>query len=669
MGHFGLIDAHIKHTVAPMNLFSYVFIVVAYTFLLEPACAVDALDILLAQHPSQAHVLDFIKPNGSYSVTELINFKRKAINYLPATAYPLIMKDGLTSQHDEYRRATSELLLETFQRGYLHKTPAPSLGTALSLIEPNKSLFSAELIRLKRQVLDAYRATEAYAKILRDGLDSADVSYHQETCSILLETFDDYLARGAMQQDVIDLIKPNGKMNVDVLIALREKALRVFVTSSDYTAILGNDLKHDCPEFRASLNQLLMKNWPEYLANNPSIKELLRLIKYKDTYGIPFNQITQTYILNKYKEMIEKRPPLNEILEIIAPNGFYPVEFLINLKEIALQYYDSNKDFSLIIEDCVATNHKEYSKACERLVFRNAEAYLATKPTVAEVIELARRISRLGVVATPTQEKYELYISKMSQKNLEKKLADYYENYPQTDISADSLADSHVSSIAADEKAGEAICPVCTDSIPKKDLHHIEACHHIICKDCLTQYLRAKIKEHSFPIFCTHAGCQKQLSAADMGAAILTDLEQSRLRTAQLHHEVLRLPHAIFCTTSSCGDAFLLDPLLQLAPPPKNKIISFLSSLVTKKLIIDHHQFCDTCANKQCLSCGHTHMGMSCKSYAGTEGFIIKKTKQGTFKQCPKCQALIEKNGGCDHMTCIECRYQFHWGSLRQYMG
>jgi hypothetical protein len=35
-------------------------------------------------------------------------------------------------------------------------------------------------------------------------------------------------------------------------------------------------------------------------------------------------------------------------------------------------------------------------------------------------------------------------------------------------------------------------------------------------------------------------------------------------------------------------------------------------------------------------------------------------------KACPRCKEHIEKNGGCDHMTC-RCGYEFWWSTLKPY--
>ena len=44
------------------------------------------------------------------------------------------------------------------------------------------------------------------------------------------------------------------------------------------------------------------------------------------------------------------------------------------------------------------------------------------------------------------------------------------------------------------------------------------------------------------------------------------------------------------------------------------------------------------------------------KSDSETAKYIKANTKK-----CPKCQTPIEKNGGCNHITCRHCRYQWCW--------
>ena len=39
-----------------------------------------------------------------------------------------------------------------------------------------------------------------------------------------------------------------------------------------------------------------------------------------------------------------------------------------------------------------------------------------------------------------------------------------------------------------------------------------------------------------------------------------------------------------------------------------------------------------------------------------TANWILANTKK-----CPKCYTRIEKNQGCNHMTCQQCKYDFCW--------
>lgn len=38
-----------------------------------------------------------------------------------------------------------------------------------------------------------------------------------------------------------------------------------------------------------------------------------------------------------------------------------------------------------------------------------------------------------------------------------------------------------------------------------------------------------------------------------------------------------------------------------------------------------------------------------------------KYMQTADFKQCEQCSSPIEKNGGCNHMTCTHCKFEFCW--------
>jgi hypothetical protein len=49
-------------------------------------------------------------------------------------------------------------------------------------------------------------------------------------------------------------------------------------------------------------------------------------------------------------------------------------------------------------------------------------------------------------------------------------------------------------------------------------------------------------------------------------------------------------------------------------------------------------------------------------------GFVCKKCVRDSVKKCPQCNYYIEKNGGCNHMTC-RCGYHFCWICLKAWAG
>ena len=71
---------------------------------------------------------------------------------------------------------------------------------------------------------------------------------------------------------------------------------------------------------------------------------------------------------------------------------------------------------------------------------------------------------------------------------------------------------------------------------------------------------------------------------------------------------------------------------------------------------------CPKCSTKVCFKCrDEWHGELSCEE-------AMKKQLQGWAEEnkdnvsfCPMCRTKIEKNKGCNHMTCYFCNFEFCW--------
>jgi len=72
------------------------------------------------------------------------------------------------------------------------------------------------------------------------------------------------------------------------------------------------------------------------------------------------------------------------------------------------------------------------------------------------------------------------------------------------------------------------------------------------------------------------------------------------------------------------------------------------------------HKFCFGCPiemDHRPVVCGVAKMWLKkCRDDSETANWIKSNTKE-----CSNCQSTIEKNGGCNHMTCKKCKHEFCW--------
>ena len=101
------------------------------------------------------------------------------------------------------------------------------------------------------------------------------------------------------------------------------------------------------------------------------------------------------------------------------------------------------------------------------------------------------------------------------------------------------------------------------------------------------------------------------------------------------------------------------DPNVKFCPIPDCDSYVRRSNEKEKYVTCENgHNFCFIC-NK------NWHGKKLCSEQIDKDFKKWKKDK--IVKRCPKCRMWTEKNHGCNHMTCAECKHQWCWLCMRDY--
>ncbi|CAK1367279.1 E3 ubiquitin-protein ligase dbl4 [Cercospora beticola] len=191
-------------------------------------------------------------------------------------------------------------------------------------------------------------------------------------------------------------------------------------------------------------------------------------------------------------------------------------------------------------------------------------------------------------------------------------------------------------------------CDICCEDEPGLQSFAMK-CAHRYCVDCYRHYLVQKIRDEgeAARIKCPGDGCNKIVDSKSLEVLVPTELKDR-------YHELLMRTY--------------VDDKENLKWCPAPECIYAIECGVKKRdlhrivptVICDRkHSFCFGCtlADHQPCPCKLVKLWLKkCEDDSETANWINANTKE-----CPKCQSTIEKNGGCNHMTCRKCRNEFCW--------
>lgn len=192
------------------------------------------------------------------------------------------------------------------------------------------------------------------------------------------------------------------------------------------------------------------------------------------------------------------------------------------------------------------------------------------------------------------------------------------------------------------------LCPICYCESDKTETFGI-SCNHRYCVSCYKTYINTKIITDQQPrIQCI--GCKLIIGQSHILKIIDGDTHRRYLRLLNDSyigdHERIK-----WCPSPNCKYALEC----QVSPT------SFKVIVPTVKCNCGF-QFCFGCLRNdhRPAVCSLVKMWLKkCADDSETANWICANTKE-----CPKCQATIEKNGGCNHMTCRKCKHEFCWVCL-----
>ena len=203
-----------------------------------------------------------------------------------------------------------------------------------------------------------------------------------------------------------------------------------------------------------------------------------------------------------------------------------------------------------------------------------------------------------------------------------------------------SKNESEIEELEEEEKKE---CPICGDLFIVNRKNKVKNCSHSFCDGCWYDFLSIKIKENKLPsIKCLDYNCDSKLSDEFIISIIKSDKDlMKKYKKYKIELEIINNPNKKLCPFPNCDSYLELKDL-------KEKYVT----------CENNHTFCFLCLKKP-------HGENPCEEKMDKS--IIEYALNNFVKKCPNCSIIIEKNNGCNHITCTKCQYQWCWLCNQKY--
>jgi len=193
-------------------------------------------------------------------------------------------------------------------------------------------------------------------------------------------------------------------------------------------------------------------------------------------------------------------------------------------------------------------------------------------------------------------------------------------------------------------------CGLCCLSLPMEMVFTGLECGDFYCTQCWIEYLTTKIMDEGASQMIECPGCN----------IVVDDQTVMKLITDPIVKE--KYQHLITNSFVQC------NRLLRWCPSPGCTNVIKVEHVEARPVKCKcSHEFCFSCSQNvhDLVPCNLIKKWWKkCDDDSETNNWMLLKTKE-----CPKCSAIIEKDGGCNHVICTNksCKTEFCWACLREW--
>ncbi|XP_010429631.1 PREDICTED: probable E3 ubiquitin-protein ligase ARI3 isoform X2 [Camelina sativa] len=186
-------------------------------------------------------------------------------------------------------------------------------------------------------------------------------------------------------------------------------------------------------------------------------------------------------------------------------------------------------------------------------------------------------------------------------------------------------------------------CSICMkDDINADQMFHVAKCGHMFCSDCVRSHIEARLSTR-YKLRCPGIRCKSPLTYGHCVNILTPELKEKWEK--MINEDLIPVTDRVYCPNPRC---------------------SALMSVADFSGLMGVRRSCVKCGKPFCINCKVPwHINLSCRQYkrlhpnpTENDGKLRDLANEERWRQCRKCQHMIERSSGCPSMIC-RCGHNF----------